>query len=118
MKFPQLLKVLCALFVHRSKDQGKGESLRNILKKCSDCNDARNPLVHSFWYADIGDAVAKRFEIRVGRGKQPYDEDEETVSSERLERDAKACAVTRQELQQFLIRTLDQYNPVLYPTER
>lgn len=118
IQFFQLLNILCALFAHRSKNQEQVDSLRDILEKCYQCSRRRNTLVHSFWYADIGDAVAKRFEIRVNRGKQSYNEDDEVVSTERLERDAKEFELTRRELQQFLVRTFDQYDPALYPTER
>jgi len=101
MRFIQLLNVLCALFAHRCKNEEKVNALREILKKCAECNERRNELVHSFWYSDEDEGIAVRFEIRIGRGKLPYDESEEWVPGDLLELDAKMCEIVRADLDRF-----------------
>jgi len=81
MQFRQLLKVLYALVSYQSKDQTTLKGLGDILKKCDNCCDRRNEVIHSLWYQDRDEGVVVRFEIRVSRGTQPYDESEEVVAT-------------------------------------
>jgi len=109
MQFRQLLKVLYALVSYQSKNQATLKALGDILKKCDNCCDRRNEVVHSLWYQDRDEGVVVRFEIRVSRGTQPYDESEEVVATKVLELDAKECEIAQRELHLFMIEQFPLY---------
>jgi hypothetical protein len=100
---------LNALVSYHSKNQTSLKVLREILKKCDACCKRRNEIVHSLWYPDRDEGVVVRFEIRVSRGTQPYDESAEVVATKVLELDAKECELTQRELHLFMIEQFPSY---------
>jgi hypothetical protein len=108
MQFGQILGVLYALFHYKNFGNDNLESLKKVLRKCLDCTQKRNEMVHSYWTPNE-DGLGLRLRIKRSNIGRPYETEKITITPETLEADVAFYEATRKELNDLFVRLFPEF---------